>query len=155
MMRRLAFACALALIGCSTIERTSPGVMEKFDVVGPGAGATETVAIRNSGWSLFYCIPLLYGDVTWESEANDGNGDINGGVWLFRDKCNVSDCYETLVRLASQQDCDLTNVSLIDNSLVRLGFTGWADFFAGFVECNDVIVSGVLRPRPRTEGVQP
>ena len=149
-MKTLFSAAALAtalLVGCSTVERTSPGVMEKFDVVGSNIQATETVLIRNSGWTLLYFIPGLFGDVTWEPKANDGKGDINGGLWLFQDKCNVSDCYETLQKLAEQQNCDLTNVTLVDNSLIGLGFTGYIEFLLCFVEANDVMVSGVLRPR--------
>lgn len=150
-MKTLTKAAAIAAValtaGCSTVERTSPGIMEKFDVVGPGAPATETVLIRNSGWTLLYCIPGLYGDVTWEPKANNGKGDINGGLWILRDKCNVSDCYETLQKLAEQQNCDLTNVTLVDNSLISLGFTGYLEFLGCFIESNDVMVSGVLRPR--------
>ena len=133
--------------GCSTVERTSPGIMEKFDVVGSDVPATETVLIRNSGWTLLYVIPGLFGDVTWDPKANDGKGDINGGLWFFRDKCNVSDCYETLQKLAKQQNCDLTNVTLVDNSLISLGFTGYMEFLGCFVESNDVMASGVLRSR--------
>ena len=147
LIREVAVAAAVLLAGCSTVERTSPGIMEKFDVVGSDVQATETVLIRNSGWTLFYVIPGLFGDVTWDPKANDGKGDINGGLWLFCDKCNVSDCYETLQKLAEQQDCDLTNVTLVDNSLIGLGFTGYIEFLLCFVEANDVMVSGVLRPR--------
>ena len=145
-----AIAAAVLVGGCSTVERTSPGIMQKFDVVGSDVPATETVLIRNSGWTLFYIIPGLFGDVTWEPKANDGKGDINGGLWLFRNKCNVSDCYETLQKLAAQQNCDLTNVTLVDNSLISLGFTGYLEFLGCFVESNDVMVSGVLRSREGT-----
>lgn len=138
---------AFSLAGCSTVERTSPGVMDKFDVAGAPGPVSETVAIRNSGWTLFYYIPLLYGDVSWVREANNGRGDIDGGLWLFRDKCNISDNYETLQKLADQQNCELTNVSMIDNSLIDLGFTGYAELLGCFVESNDIIVSGVLCPR--------
>ena len=147
LVRAAVIAAAAVAAGCSTVERTSPGIMEKFDVAGSDIPATETVLVRNSGWTLLYFIPGLFGDVTWEPEANDGKGDINGGLWLFRDKCNVSDCYETLQKLAEQQDCDLTNVTLVDNSLIGLGFTGYIEFLLCFVEANDVMVSGVLRPR--------
>ena len=143
-------ACAIAavgLVGCSTVERTSPGIMEKFDVAGSDVPATETVLIRNSGWTLLYFIPALFGDVTWEPKANNGKGDINGGLWLFRDKCNVSDCYETLQKMADQQDCELSNVTLVDNSLISFGFTSYVEFLNCFIESNDVMVSGVLRSR--------
>ena len=150
MKSRVGAAVIVAAIlvgGCSTVERTSPGIMEKFDVVGSDVPAAETVLIRNSGWTLLYFIPGLFGDVTWDPKANDGKGDINGGLWLFRDKCNVADCYETLQKMAEQQNCDLTNVTLVDNSLISLGFTGYMEFLGCFVEGNDVMVSGVLRPR--------
>ena len=147
LIRTAAIAAAAVAAGCSTVERTSPGIMEKFDVAGSDIQATETVLIRNSGWTLLYFIPALFGDVTWDPKANDGKGGINGGLWLFRDKCNVSDCYETLQKLAEQQNCDLTNVTLVDNSLISLGFTGYMEFLGCFVEGNDVMVSGVLRPR--------
>lgn len=138
-------AAAAVVAGCSTVERTSPGIMERFDVAGSDIPATETVIIRNSGWTLFYCIPGLYGDVTWEPAANEGRGDINGGLWILRDKCNVSDCYDSLQKMADQQNCDLTNVTLVDNSAISLGFTGWGELIGCFVEGNDVMVSGVLR----------
>ena len=147
IIRAAVIAAAAVAAGCSTVERTSPGIMEKFDVAGSDIPATETVLIRNSGWTLLYCIPALFGDVTWEPKANGGKGDINGGLWLFRDKCNVSDCYETLQKLAEQQNCELTNVTLVDNSLISLGFTGYAEIFSCFVESNDVMASGVLRSR--------
>ena len=146
-VRAAVIAAAAVAAGCSTVERTSPGIRQKFDVAGSDIPATETVLIRNSGWTLLYVIPGLFGDVTWEPKANDGKGDINGGLWLFRDKCNVSDCYETLQKMAEQQNCDLTNVTLVDNSLISLGFTGYLEFLGCFVESNDVMVSGVLRPR--------
>ena len=147
LVRAVVIATAALVGGCSTVERTSPGIMQKFDVAGSDVQATETVLIRNSGWTLLYFIPGLFGDVTWEPKANGGKGDINGGLWLFRDKCNVSDCYETLQKLSEQQGCDLTNVTLVDNSLISLGFTGYLEFLGCFVESNDVMVSGVLRPR--------
>ena len=147
LVRVAVIAAAAVAAGCSTVERTSPGIMQKFDVAGSDIPATETVLIRNSGWTLLYFIPALFGDVTWEPKANDGKGGINGGLWLFRDKCNVSDCYETLQKLAEQQNCDLSNVTLVDNSLISLGFTGYMEFLGCFVEANDVMVSGVLRSR--------
>ena len=147
LIRAAVITAAVVAAGCSTVERTSPGIMQKFDVAGSDIPATETVLIRNSGWTLLYFIPGLFGDVTWEPKANDGKGDINGGLWLFRDKCNVSDCYETLQKLAEQQNCDLSNVTLVDNSLISLGFTGYMEFLGCFVEANDVMVSGVLRQR--------
>ena len=147
LVRVAVIAAAAVAAGCSTVERTSPGIMEKFDVVGSDVQATETVLIRNSGWTLLYVIPGLFGDVTWDPKANDGKGDIDGGLWLLRDKCNVSDCYETLQKLAEQQNCDVTNVTLVDNSLISLGFTGYMEFLGCFVESNDVMASGVLRQR--------
>ena len=148
-MKTLVHAAAIAAIalatGCSTVERTSPGIMAKFDVAGSDVPATETVIIRNSGWTLFYCIPGLFGDVTWEQKANNGKGDINGGLWLLRDKCNVSDCYDSLQKLSDQQGCDLTNVTLVDNSMISLGFTGYGELIGCFIEGNDVMASGVLR----------
>ena len=83
--------------------------------------------------------------MTWVPSANGGRGDINGGVWFLQDKCNVSDCYETLQKLAAQRKCDLTNVTLVDNSAITPGFGGGLpDLVGWFVESNDVIVSGVL-----------
>ena len=147
LVRAAVIAAAAVAAGCSTVERTSPGVMAKFDVAGSDVPAMETVIVRNSGWTLFYFIPGLFGDVTWEPKANNGKGDINGGLWLFQDKCNVSDCYETLQKLAEQQNCDLSNVTLVDNSLISLGFTGYVGLLNCFVESNDVMASGVLRSR--------
>lgn len=154
MKRLLLFAGLSALFaGCCSVERTSPGIMAKFDVAGSDLPAVETVAIRNSGWTVLYWIPGLFGDVTWDPSANGGRGDIDGGLWLLKDKCNVSDCYETLQKLAAQRNCDLTNVTLVDNSAITPGFGGGlADYVGWFVESNDVIVSGVLHPRASVAG---
>lgn len=143
----LSALAGLALAGCSTLERTSPGIMDRFDVVGADGKATETVAIRNSGWTLLYFIPALFGDVTFDPTAENGRGGIDGGLWLFRNKCNISDCYETLQKVAEHEKCNLTNVSLVDNSMISLGFTGYSELLGCFVESNDVIVSGVLVPK--------
>lgn len=143
----LSALAGLALAGCSTLERTSPGIMDRFDVVGAEGKATETVAIRNSGWTLLYFIPALFGDVTFDPTAENGRGGIDGGLWLFRNKCNISDCYETLQKVAEHEKCNLTNVSLVDNSMISLGFTGYSELLGCFVESNDVIVSGVLVPK--------
>ena len=145
LLQTVAVAVVALAAGCSTVERTSPGIMEKFDVAGSDVPATETVLIRNSGWTLLYFIPGLFGDVTWEPQANNGKGDINGGLWLLRDKCNVSDCYDSLQKLSDQQGCDLTNVTLVDNSMISLGFTGYGELVGCFIEGNDVMASGVLR----------
>lgn len=151
LVRAAAIAAAALAAGCSTVERTSPGIMEKFDVAGSDIPATETVLIRNSGWTLLYFIPGLFGDVTWDPKADNGRGGIDGGVWLLRDKCNVSDCYETLQKMAEHQNCDLSNVTLVDNSLISLGFTGYVEFLNCFIESNDVMVSGVLRSRAKAK----
>ena len=49
LIRAAVVAAAVVAAGCSTVERTSPGIMQKFDVVGSDVQATETVLIRNSG----------------------------------------------------------------------------------------------------------
>ena len=49
--------------------------------------------------------------------------------------------------MAAQQNCELSNVTLVDNSLISLGFTGYVELFNCFIESNDVMVSGVLRSR--------
>lgn len=136
----LALTC---LVGCASIERTSPGMMDGLDVVGGNTPATQTVCARNYGFGLLYLFTAICGDISW----NDSEKDIEGGCLLFQDMCNSVDCYRTLQALANAEGKQLTNVNYFNNSLPSQGVTGYVDFAGWFIESEDVGCSGVLRAK--------
>lgn len=134
---------ALAAAGCASIERTSPGMMDGLDVVGSDRPAETTICVRNYGIGLFYICTFMCGDASYDSESNG----IKGGFKMFKDICNCGDCYRTLQSIADKDGQQLTNVSMVNNSLPNQGVTGWADFLGWFLETEDVMCSGVLRAK--------
>lgn len=144
-MKRLVIASLLStlLVGCASIERTSPGMMDGLDVIGGNSPAEQTVCIRAYGIGLLYLCTAICGDVEFDRK----NHTIKGGFLLFRDKCNCSDCYRSLQAVANDEGKRLTNVNFFNNSLPNQGITGYADFLGWFFETEDVGCSGVLRAR--------
>jgi len=131
------------LTGCASIERTSPGKMDKLDVIGGDTPAEQTVCVRNYGFGLFYICTAICGDVRYDEKEHD----IKGGCLLFHDKCNCADCFRTLQAVANAEGKALTNVNMFNNSLPSQGVTGYADFCGWFLELEDVGCSGVLRKK--------
>lgn len=130
-------------VGCASIERTSPGMMDGLDVVGGNSPALQCVCVRNYGMGFLYICTGICGDVDY----NCSEHDIEGGCLLFRDKCNCADCYRTMQAVANDEGKGLTNVSFYNGSLPSQGVTGYIDFLGWFLELEDVGCSGVLRAK--------
>lgn len=130
-------------VGCASIERTSPGMMDGLEVVGSSSPALQCVCVRNFGLGILYICTAICGDVDYNQEEHD----IEGGCLLFRDKCNCSDCYRTMQAVANDEGKKLTNVNFYNGSLPSQGITGYIDFMGWLLEFEDVGCSGVLRAK--------
>lgn len=152
--RQMLTGLALALLaGCASIERTSPGKLDRFEILGGEGKAESTAVSRNYGFGLFYLFTAICGDGKYNREKHD----IEGGCLLFQDECNCSNCYLTLHDLAEDEGLALTNVAMVNNSLPSQGITGYIQMIGFVVEFEDVACSGVLRAYPapqKTEGVK-
>jgi len=144
MKEKLIAALALAaFVGCASIERTSPGMMDGLDVVGGNTPAEQTVCIRANGYGLLYLFTAICGNVEYDKV----NHSVTGGFLLFYDGANCADCYRSLQCLANDEGKKLTNVNMFNNSLPSQGITGYADLVGWFIEAEDVGCSGVLRAK--------
>jgi len=144
-MKKLLFSALMAAVtvGCASIERTSPGMMNGLDVVGGKSPAEETVCVRVNGFGLLYLFTAICGNVAYDKQLHT----VKGGCLLFTDMTNCSDCYRTLQAVANDKGKVLTNVNMFNNSLPTQGVTGYADLLGWFIESEDVGCSGVLRAK--------
>ena len=102
-MRKLAFALALACLatGCYTVETV------KSPVLGPDVEGH--VYIRNKAWNILGCIPVVCGNANRESWC---------GTAFFRDDATLENAKNTLVQLAAEKNCDIRDVTYLDDSAV-------------------------------------
>jgi hypothetical protein len=102
-MKKLVFGLALAALaaGCYTVE------LAKSPVLGPDVEGH--VYIRNSGWSILGCIPLVCGNANMESKC---------GVAFFCDDTKLEIAKDKLVKLAAEKNCDIKDVTYLDDSAV-------------------------------------
>lgn len=102
-MKKLVFGLALACLatGCYTVELT------KSPVLGPDAEGH--VYIRNSGWNILGCIPLVCGNANTDSWC---------GVAFFCDDTTLEIAKDKLVKLATEKNCDIKDVTYLDDRAV-------------------------------------
>lgn len=145
---RLVVACAAVLFaamvtGCATVEYSSPGKLAKLSVKGaPGAEAGQHVSITTSGYNMFWCIPLVSGDLRWDSEKRD----IKGGFSFFTDQVSFQDMQTALQNIAEARNCDLADVCFHDSD----GFyadVSWGGLVGMFFGSSHMGVSAILVPR--------
>ncbi len=129
-MKGIIAACALAaLTGCATVELSSAGKMK---------GGDRLLVIQNDGYELFWCIPLWSGRLTWNAAKND----IDASTVFFRNDSNTQRLYEMAMRVAERENCELVDVTFIDNFRALDPSTCY-----GAVKSCDTAISAVLRPR--------
>ena len=102
-MRKLAFGLALACLatGCYTVETV------KSPVLGPDVEGH--VYIRNSGWNILGCIPIVCGNANMDSWCR---------VAFFRDDTKLEIAKDKLVKLAEEKNCDIRDVTYLDDRAV-------------------------------------
>ena len=96
-MRRLfgSLALALACSGCFTLDRA------ESPLLAPDAEAH--IVVRNYGWNLFGCIPLVC-----------GNADVDSiwGSTFFMDEVTPEVVHGVLARHAAETGCDVRDFQL-------------------------------------------
>ncbi len=102
-MKKFAFGLALATLmgGCYTVEVSNSSVL--------GPDVESHVYIRNSGWNILGCIPLVSGNK---------NMDFWCGIAFFRDDTKLEIAKGKLVKLAEEKNCDIRDVTYLDDSAV-------------------------------------
>ena len=134
---------AAMVTGCASVEYSSPGKLKNVSVKGaPGAEAGQHVAITTSGYYMFWCIPLVSGDLRWDDEKHE----IKGGFSLFSDQVGYQELQTALQNIADTRNCDLAEVNFHDSD----GFyadVSYAGIVGAFFGSSQMGVSAVLVPR--------
>ena len=134
---------AAMVTGCASVEYSSPGKLNNISVKGaPGAEAGQHVAITTSGYYMFWCIPLVSGDLRWDDEKHE----IKGGFSLFSDQVGFQELQTALQKIAETRNCDLADVNFHDSD----GFyadVSYAGIVGAFFGSSQMGVSAVLVPR--------
>jgi len=131
------------MTGCASVEYSSPGMLKNVSVKGaPGAEAGQHVAITTSGYYMFWCIPLVSGDLRWD----DAKREIKGGFSFFSDQVGFQELQTALQKIAETRNCDLADVNFHDSD----GFyadVSYAGIVGAFFGSSQMGVSAVLVPR--------
>ncbi len=129
-MKLLMVLCgALALAGCATVEMSSAGAMK---------GGDRLLVIQNDGYELLGILPLWSGNLTWNEKLQC----VDREVAFFRNHSDTQHLYEMAKRIAEHENCDLVDVTFVDN---YLGLNPQS--FYGALVNSDTAISAVLRPR--------
>ena len=143
LIRAAAIAAAVLVGGCTTVEISSPGTLKGIDVKGAGGKADRAIMIGNEGYYLFHCIPLVAGDVTWDSRK----GGIVDEISFFSNELQGDRMANAMFRYAESQNCDLVDLVINNKCESKIGLFGLMDWFNTIVAYQGVTYSGVLRPR--------
>ena len=134
---------AAMVTGCASVEYSSPGKLKNVSVKGaPGAEAGQHVAITTSGYYMFWCIPLVSGDLRWDSAKRE----IKGGFSLFTDQVGFQELQTALQKIAETRNCNLADVTFHDSD----GFyadVSWGGLVGAFFGSSEMGVSAILVPR--------
>ena len=130
-MKKLVSILSLVLLlsGCYTVE------LAKSPMLGPDAEGHAY--IRNSGWNILGCIPLVCGNANTDSWC---------GVAFFCDDTKLEIAKDKLVKLAAERNCDVRDVTYLDDSMVIQTFASIP--IPWLVQSKRVEVSATLVKRP-------
>jgi len=126
-----AFCLAGVVTGCSTVEMTSAGAMKNGD---------RLLVIQNDGYELLWTIPLWSGGMTWDAKTKT----VDCSPALFRNLADTQHLYEMAQKVAERENCDLVNVTFVDN---YLGLN--PNNLYGAIKSSEVTASAILRPRKK------
>ena len=142
----LAALLAAMTSGCASVNYSSPGMLKNVTVNGAkGAEHGQSVAITTSGYYFLWTIPLVSGDLRWDSAT----GEIKGGTSLFRDQVGYSELQDALHKIAERRNCDLAEV-YFDNSDCSYADVSYAGLIGAFFGSSHMNVSAILVPRKTT-----
>lgn len=138
-------AVALAAVaGCATVDYSSPGMLDGVTVKGiEGKQAQQQVVINTIGYYVLWTIPLVSGDLRWDSETQD----IKGGFSLFSDQVGVNELQTALLKIAESRDCDLADVHFSDSDTTFVGVSDLGGLIGALFGSSQMGVSALLVPR--------
>lgn len=142
-MLKLAALLSVALAaGCAHVTMSSPKSLSGLDVMGSPTQADRQVVVRNSGYHLFWSLPLVSGDMRWDDKTKD----IKGGSAFFADYCNNDECLNVLKRIAERENCDLVGVYYTDMTKSAFDISSFSGLFGWLVGLYEAQACGILRP---------
>ena len=134
---------AAMVTGCASVEYSSPGKLKNVSVKGaPGAESGQHVAITTSGYYMFWCIPLVSGDLRWDDEKHE----IKGGFSLFSDQISHQDLQTALQKIAEARNCNLADVAFHDSAGIYAD-ASLGGLFGAIFGSSQIGVSAILVPR--------
>lgn len=140
----LAAALTSIATGCATVSYSTPGKLNGVTVKGiEGKRAERMVVISTSGYYVFWTIPLVSGDLRWDSSMRS----IRGGFSLFDDQVGINELQEALFKVAETHNCDLADVHYVDSDSSYAGVTDVGSMIGTIFGSSDMSVSALLVPR--------
>jgi len=124
----LALAMA-GLAGCATVEITSDGKLQRHD---------RLLVINGEGYELVGLVPLGSSRLEWDESVND----VDRMPMAFENHADSQHVYELARRIALRDNCELVNLTIIDNYSASDPNRCW-----GLITCDDVTLSAILRKR--------
>ena len=79
MNKILKLAALLSVVlatGCAHVTMSSPKSLSGLDVMGSPTQADRQVVVRNSGYHLFWSLPLVSGDMRWDDSHSSAIFDM-------------------------------------------------------------------------------
>lgn len=139
----LAVVLAAMVSGCATVNYSSPGALKGVAVEGSkDAASGQAVAITTSGYYMFWTIPLVSGDLSWDTAS----GEIRGGTSFFRDQVSYQELQAALHKIAERRNCDLAEVYFSDSDCTYAG-ASYSGVIGALFGSSHMSVSAVLVPR--------
>ena len=139
----VAVLIATVVAGCASVTYTSPGMLDNVSVKGvEGRKLGQTVLINTSGFYLFWTMPIVSGDLTW----NDQKKSIEGGSSFFSDQVGVDELQSILLKIAEARTCDLADVYVHDSDASYAGASYGGAVGACFGS-SYMSISAILVPR--------
>ena len=147
-MKKLMKIGAAALIasmavGCASVTYSAPGALNGVSVKGvKNVEGAQFVMIDTSGYYMFWTIPLVSGDLRWNSEKRS----IEGGTYLFRDQVGLAELQNALIMIAESRNCDLAEVYYNDTDATYAGVS-YSGAIGSCFGSSQMSVSALLVPR--------
>jgi len=133
MKRLIGFCGLIALVGCSTVELSSNGSMDD---------GKRLLVIQAKAFQVVRKVPLFSGGLTWDVEDKK----VSRTPVFFDDEADTQHLYVMAKKIAERENCDLEDVTFIDNY--------WdvdPTLLHGLFTASDIAISAVLCPRHQKE----
>lgn len=139
-------AFIMAATGCASVCYSSPGQLDGLKIKGTDSKPGQMVFIDTWGIYMFWSVPLVSGDLTW----NDQTKSIEGGFSLFSDQVGVDELQTALLNIAESRNCDLVDVNYFDSDTSYAG-ASYSGLVGALFGSSRMCVSAVMVPRSESK----